>query len=76
MPEWEFSILRLRARYLSRDEEDRNRLDNMGFTEWDLVAVVQDPDDKKGLIAFFKRIHDDEDDFNDEPEVEQEPGLH
>jgi hypothetical protein len=64
MPEWEFSILRLRARYLGRHEEDRN------------VLVVQDPDDKKGLIAFFKRIHEDDDDFDEETEVEQEPGLH
>lgn len=75
MPEWEFSILRLRARFLGRHEDDRNLLDNMGFAEWDLVSVVPDPDDKKGLIAFFKRIHD-EDDFDEEPEVEQEPGLH
>lgn len=45
MPEWEFSILRLRARLLGRHEEDRNTLANINF----LVNIPRDGSRSMGL---------------------------
>lgn len=76
MPEWEYNVLRIRARLLGRDDDDRHRLDAFGELEWELVTVVRDPEDKAGLIGFFKRPLEELDDLEPEDEVDQEEGVH
>lgn len=57
MPEWEYRIARLRARSWGSGDH-RTNLDDVGTNGWELVAVVQDPENKKSLLAFFKRPFD------------------
>lgn len=35
--------------------DHRTDLDDVGTSGWELVAVVQDPENKRSLLAFFKR---------------------
>lgn len=72
MPEWEYNVLKLRAGMLRRDDDDRHKLDSFGELEWELVSVVRDPDDRKGLIGFFKRPLEDMDDELDLDDLDQE----
>lgn len=55
MRELEYNILKMRSKSLDRDDDDRQKLDTLGMMEWDLIAVVRDPEDKLGLIGLFGR---------------------
>ena len=60
MSKWEYDVMRFDLLSESLDKEVVPVLDDRGAVGWELVNVTEDPAAEGGILAFFKRLVEEE----------------